>query len=70
VTGEKKGGRLPDLGRSVGDERAIPLAEMVAFSGIDTSVCEFCEQPLDDSEPWRRGLDGCGAHERCLGAWL
>ena len=46
------------------------LGSLAADAGIDTSVCEFCSGPLDDSEPWRRGLDGCGAHERCLKRWL
>ena len=35
-------------------------------AGLDINVCEFCEEPLDDTQPWRRGLDGCGAHETCL----
>lgn len=43
------------------------LAEM---SGMDVSRCEFCDEPLDDSKPWRRGLDGAGAHESCLKGWL
>ena len=41
----------------------VTLAEQ---AGIDTSVCEICEEPLDDSEPWKRGFDGCGAHLSCL----
>lgn len=39
-------------------------------TGLDVSVCEFCEGPLTDEEPWRRGIDGCGAHERCLRPYL
>jgi hypothetical protein len=34
------------------------------------AVCEICEQPLDDSAPWQRGLDGCAAHESCLAVFL
>jgi hypothetical protein len=41
-----------------------------AQAGIDPTVCEFCGTPLDDREPWRRGLDGCGAHDGCLSAHL
>lgn len=40
-------------------------------SGMDITVCEFCEEPLEeddskDERPWRRGLDGAGAHDECL----
>lgn len=35
-------------------------------AGIDITVCECCGDPLDDERPWRRGLDGCGAHDECL----
>jgi hypothetical protein len=48
------------------EERDKSLAEE---AGIDTTRCEFCGEPLDDSRPWRRGLDGCGAHESCLKAY-
>lgn len=34
--------------------------------GIDTEKCEICEGPLDDYTPWKRGLDGAGAHLVCL----
>ncbi len=44
------------------------MSTMAERAGIDTSVCEFCEEPLDDREDWTRGLDGCGAHDRCLRA--
>lgn len=60
--------------RAVEDEHDEPddiaVSNLAEDAGIDTTVCEFCSQPLDDSEPWRRGMDGCGAHERCLKAWL
>lgn len=46
------------------------MAGLAGAAGIDTDVCEFCEQPLDDSKPWRRGLDGCGAHEDCIRRFL
>ena len=39
-------------------------------AGIDTTTCEICEEPLDDSRPWRRGVDGCGIHEDCLSAFM
>lgn len=55
---------------SVAAERAglSPMSEWYAESGGDTSVCEICEAPLDDAEPWKRGLDGAGAHLSCLRA--
>lgn len=46
------------------------LASLAEEAGIDTSVCEFCEEPLDDDREWKRGLDGCGAHLDCLEGWL
>jgi len=45
-------------------ERAV--GSMADEAGIDTTLCEFCEEPCDDSRPWCRGLDGCVAHEDCL----
>ncbi len=43
-----------------------PPHSMAESAGIDTTVCELCEEPLDDKWPWKRGLDGCGAHLDCL----
>ena len=48
-------------------DRDLPLSSYAAAAGIDTTRCEFCGDPLDGSAPWRRGLDGCGAHKSCLG---
>ncbi len=49
---------------------AYDLEDLAERAGIDTSICEFCEEPLDGKKPWRRGLDGCGAHEKCLEDYL
>lgn len=33
----------------------------------DPERCVVCGEPLDaNTEPWQRGLDGGGAHLRCL----
>lgn len=50
------------------DQIRQEMSTMAERAGIDTSICEICEEPLDDSEPWRRGMDGCGAHDACLRA--
>ena len=42
---------------------------MAEACGLDVTVCEFCGDDLDeegDGRPWRRGLDGSGAHEECI----
>lgn len=39
-------------------------------AGIDTTVCELCEEPLDGDREWERGLDGAGAHTECLNRFL
>ena len=36
----------------------------------DSTHCELCGEPLDDSQPWQIGLDGEGAHTACLGDFL
>ncbi len=41
-------------------------ASLASDMGFDTTRCEFCEQLLDDKKPWKRGLDGMGAHLACL----
>ena len=43
---------------------------LASDAGIDTTVCEMCEEPLDDARAWKRGLDGCGAHLDCLDSYL
>lgn len=50
------------------EEKEI-VGGLYAASGGDVDVCEFCQQPLDDERPWRRGLDGAGAHEDCIPQW-
>jgi hypothetical protein len=35
-------------------------------SGGDPTRCEFCNRKLTNKKPWRRGLDGAGAHEACI----
>lgn len=47
-----------------------PMSSWYEASGGDTSVCEICGGPLDESETWMRGLDGAGAHTDCVQAWL
>ena len=42
------------------------LSTLAEESGMDTSICEFCGLPLDDSVRWRRTLDGAGAHNDCI----
>jgi hypothetical protein len=42
------------------------LSSLAEEAGLDTTRCELCGDPLDDSRPWKRGLDGCGAHTLCL----
>ena len=59
---QEKGGDVMKL-----DLELDTLAEQ---AGIDTTVCEFCYKPLDGTKPWRRGLDGCGAHEKCIKRFL
>ena len=39
---------------------------MAEQMGIDTSVCEICEEPLGDDEEWKEGMDGARAHVSCL----
>ena len=46
------------------------MTTLAEQAGIDTTICEICEVALDDSRPWRRGLDGCGIHEDCLSAFV
>lgn len=54
--------------------RRVPRLEAAAMNvvdmlGMNASVCEVCEQPLDDMRPWRRGrTSGLGAHNDCLGS--
>ena len=50
-------------------EQREQMGSLYADSGGDTTVCEICEQPLGDEEPWKRGLDGAGAHVSCLKAF-
>lgn len=45
---------------------AVMTGGLFAATGGDVNVCEFCKQPLDDSKPWKRGMDGAGAHEECI----
>ena len=40
---------------------------LASDAGLDTTVCEVCEEPLNDTQAWTRGMDGCGAHLSCLG---
>jgi hypothetical protein len=47
-------------------EQREQMGSLYAESGGDVNACEFCEGPLDDSEPWKRGLDGAGAHLACI----
>jgi hypothetical protein len=46
------------------------MSTLYAESGGDTTRCEICDAPLDNSEPWKRGLDGAGAHIECLRPYL
>ena len=41
------------------------MAGMAAEAGMDVTLCELCEEPLKDA-PYKRGLDGAGAHLGCL----
>ncbi len=50
------------------EERPPKMEELAGLSGIDTSVCEMCEEPLDGKREWKRGMDGAGAHLSCLRA--
>lgn len=52
------------------DEWDGELGSLAENAGIDTTVCEFCDEPLDDTREWRRGRDGCGAHVECIARWL
>jgi hypothetical protein len=49
--------RAPDLS---------DLSGLYEESGGDVSLCEICDQPLDETHEWKRGLDGAGAHLACL----
>jgi hypothetical protein len=42
--------------------QGIPL-EDVPGKGVD---CEWCEQPVGDDRPWKRGRDGAVIHLDCL----
>lgn len=42
------------------------LSHLYEESGGDPTRCEICDDPLDDTRPWKRGLDGAGAHVDCL----
>lgn len=52
------------------DLRRVPdphgISTLAEENGVDVSRCEFCGGPLDREHPWRRGVDGAAAHERCL----
>ena len=48
------------------EEAELIMSSLYEQSGGDTSVCEFCEKPLDVKKPWKRGLDGAGAHIACI----
>lgn len=55
--------------RSAGDslaDVATATRGLYAASGGDVTRCEICDGPLDESEPWQRGLDGAGAHFLCI----
>ena len=45
------------------------MADSERAEAGDVTRCELCDELLDDSEAWRRGLDGAGAHDRCLRAY-
>lgn len=43
------------------------MRHLAALSGMDVTKCELCDHPLEDEgEPYKRGLDGAGAHLGCL----
>lgn len=42
------------------------MGSLYADSGGDVNCCELCDEPLDTTEPWIRGMDGAGAHKSCL----
>lgn len=44
----------------------VETSELWEASGGDPDKCELCGEPLDDTRPWQRGLDGAGAHCDCL----
>ena len=57
------------VGWSPDFKRAVKLtSSLYVESGGDPSRCEFCDELLDDSQSWKRGLDGAGAHLSCLRA--
>lgn len=39
---------------------------LASDAGMDTKNCEFCLKALDGKKPWKRGLDGMGAHIACI----
>lgn len=43
---------------------------LFADSGGDITRCELCEEPLDETREWKRGLDGAGAHLDCLASFV
>ncbi len=49
-------------------EELPKMEDYAALSGIDTSACEFCLEPLDGKREWKRGMDGARAHLSCLRA--
>lgn len=46
------------------------IGSLAEQSGMDVSRCEFCDELLDDSQSWKRGLDGAGAHLDCIDGYL
>lgn len=49
-------------------EARLRESTAAAAAGLDTDVCEFCSGPIGggDDRGWRRGLDGCAAHDECI----
>jgi hypothetical protein len=50
------------------EQMAATIGSLYEESGGDVTRCEFCDEPLDDTRAWKRGLDGAGAHLDCI-AW-
>lgn len=49
---------------------AATVGSLYAESGGDLTRCEFCDERLDDTKPWMRGIDGAGAHLACIDEWF